>query len=43
MTFLDVYSAKLLEYGLAVTYLVLFVGFWKYLQGSNKERRSHSS
>jgi glycine cleavage system H protein len=34
--FLAGYSAKLLEYGLAVTYLVLFVGFWRYVQGGKK-------
>jgi hypothetical protein len=31
MTFLDGYSAKLVEYILAISYLVLFVGFWKYI------------
>jgi glycine cleavage system H lipoate-binding protein len=34
--FLSGYSAKLLEYGLAVAYLVLFVGFWRYVQGGKK-------
>src|SRR5512136_2283503 len=34
--FLSGYSAKLLEYGLAVTYLILFVGFWRYVQGGKK-------
>jgi glycine cleavage system H lipoate-binding protein len=34
--FLSGYSAKLLEYGLAVTYLVLFVGFWRYVQSGKK-------
>ena len=34
--FLAGYSAKLLEYGLAVTYLVLFVGFWRYVQSGKK-------
>ena len=34
--FLAGYSEKLLEYGLAVTYLVLFVGFWRYVQGGKK-------
>jgi glycine cleavage system H lipoate-binding protein len=34
--FLSGYSAKLLEYGLAVTYLVLFVAFWRYVQGGRK-------
>ena len=30
---LAVYPAKLLEYGLAVGYLVLFALFWRYVQG----------
>jgi glycine cleavage system H lipoate-binding protein len=34
--FLSGYAAKLVEYGLAVTYLVLFVGFWRYVQGGRK-------
>jgi hypothetical protein len=41
MTFLDGYSAKLVEYVLAVTYLILFVGFWRYVQTPvQKEARS---
>ena len=35
--FLAGYSAKLLEYGLAVSYLVLFVAFWRYVQGGAKK------
>ena len=31
--FLSVYSAKSLEYGLAIGYLLLFVPFWRYVQG----------
>jgi glycine cleavage system H protein len=31
--FLNGYSAKLVEYGLAVAYLVLFVGFWRFVHG----------
>jgi glycine cleavage system H protein len=31
--FLSNYSAKVLEYSLAVAYLILFVGFWRYVQG----------
>jgi glycine cleavage system H protein len=34
--FLAGYSAKLVEYGLAVTYLVLFVGFWRFIHGGAK-------
>ncbi|HET6411903.1 MAG TPA: glycine cleavage system protein H [Anaeromyxobacter sp.] len=30
---LSLYPAKLLEYGLAIGYLVLFVFFWRYVQG----------
>ena len=38
--FLSGYSAKLIEYGLAVTYLVLFVGFWRYVQGGKAAERA---
>ena len=31
--FLSVYSAKLFEYALAIGYLLLFIPFWKYVQG----------
>ncbi len=31
--FLSVYSAKSLEYGLAIGYLLLFIPFWRYVQG----------
>jgi glycine cleavage system H lipoate-binding protein len=31
--FLATYPAKLMEYALAVGYLILFVPFWRYLQG----------
>ena len=34
--FLSIYSAKLLEYGLAIGYLLLFIPFWKYVQGGKK-------
>ena len=30
MNFLSVYDAKLAEYVLAVSYLIMFVGFWKF-------------
>ena len=30
MTFLDGYSVKLIEYIVAITYLLLFVGFWRF-------------
>ncbi|HET6437784.1 MAG TPA: glycine cleavage system protein H [Anaeromyxobacter sp.] len=33
---LSVYPAKLLEYGLAIAYLVLFVFFWRYVQGGQR-------
>ena len=38
--FLSGYSAKLFEYGLAVAYLVLFVGFWRYVQGGRTAERA---
>lgn len=40
MTFLDVYSAKLIEYILAVTYLLMFVGFWKFVMSEPQGRAS---
>jgi len=33
MGFLGSYNTHLAEYVLAVTYLVLFVGFWKFTMG----------
>ena len=37
--FLSGYSAKLAEYALSVGYLVLFVGFWRYVQGGKAAAR----
>ncbi|MGC3999168.1 MAG: glycine cleavage system protein H [Anaeromyxobacter sp.] len=34
---LSVYPAKLMEYGLAVTYLLLFIPFWRYVQGGRPQ------
>ena len=34
--FLSLYTAKLLEYSLAIFYLLLFIPFWKYVQGGRK-------
>ena len=34
--FLSIYSAKLMEYGLAILYLLLFVPFWAYVQGGRR-------
>ncbi len=31
--FLNLYTAKIIEYVLAIVYLVLFVGFWRWVQG----------
>ncbi len=31
--FLNLYAAKIVEYLLAIVYLVLFVGFWRWVQG----------
>ncbi len=33
-TFLSIYPAKLMEYGLAILYLLLFVPFWSYVTGA---------
>jgi glycine cleavage system H lipoate-binding protein len=33
---LTLYSAKMLEYGIAVLFLVLFIPFWRYVQGPAK-------
>ena len=30
---LNLYGAKVIEYALAIVYLVLFVGFWRWVQG----------
>ncbi len=38
--FLSVYHAKLLEYGLAIGYLLLFIPFWKYVQGGKKAEQA---
>jgi glycine cleavage system H lipoate-binding protein len=32
--FLSVYPAKAMEYGLAIAYLLLFIPFWRYVQGA---------
>jgi hypothetical protein len=41
MTFLEGYSAKLIEYIVAVSYLILFVGFWKFtMSPTRQEARS---
>ena len=34
--FLSVYTAKLAEYVLAIGYLLLFIPFWRYVQGGRK-------
>jgi glycine cleavage system H protein len=34
---LSVYPAKLMEYGLAVGYLFLFIPFWRYVQGGPRQ------
>ncbi len=34
--FLSIYPAKLLEYTLAIGYLLLFIPFWRYVQGGRK-------
>ncbi len=32
--FLNLYTAKIIEYVLAIVYLVLFVGFWRWVNGA---------
>lgn len=32
-SFLDIYPAKITEYLLAISYLVLFVGYWRWVMG----------
>ena len=32
--FLNLYTAKIIEYVLAISYLVLFVGFWRWVNGA---------
>jgi len=34
--FLSLYPAKLMEYGLAITYLLLFIPMWRYVQGGRR-------
>jgi glycine cleavage system H protein len=35
--FLSLYPAKLMEYGLAITYLLLFIPMWRYVQGGRRQ------
>lgn len=37
--FLNVYAAKVVEYVLAIVYLVLFVGFWRWVHGEKAPGR----
>ncbi|MFL5262765.1 MAG: hypothetical protein ACJ79R_04070 [Anaeromyxobacteraceae bacterium] len=37
--FLELYPAKIIEYLLAISYLVLFVGFWRWVQGEKAPGR----
>ncbi len=34
--FLSIYPAKAMEYGLAIGYLLLFIPFWRYVQGNRR-------
>ncbi len=34
--FLSIYPAKLMEYGLAIAYLLLFIPFWSYVQSGRR-------
>jgi glycine cleavage system H lipoate-binding protein len=38
--FLSIYPAKLQEYVLAVAYLLMFIPFWRYVQGGPREARA---
>jgi glycine cleavage system H lipoate-binding protein len=38
--FLSVYPAKLMEYMLAISYLLLFIPFWSYVQGGRRTQRA---
>ena len=38
--FLSLYSAKSIEYLLALGYLLLFIPFWRYVQGGRREARA---
>src|SRR5512138_238020 len=38
--FLSIYSAKTLEYLLAIGYLLLFIPFWRYVAGGRKEAKA---
>lgn len=40
MEFLSAYPAKLLEYSLAVAYLIAFIPFWRYVQGGKPAPRA---
>jgi len=44
MTFdlLSIYPAKLMEYGLGVGYMLLFIPFWRYVQGGRKPAVAHA-
>jgi glycine cleavage system H lipoate-binding protein len=35
--FLSIYTAKLLEYSLAIGYLLLFIPFWRFVQGGKRD------
>src|SRR5512134_2298125 len=38
--FLSLYSAKNFEYLLAIGYLLLFIPFWKYVQGGRRQEQA---
>jgi glycine cleavage system H lipoate-binding protein len=40
--FLSIYAAKGLEYALAIGYLLLFIPFWRYVQGGRKPAPAHA-
>ena len=34
--FLSIYPAKLAEYVLAITYMLAFIGWWKFVNGGKR-------
>ncbi len=38
--FLSIYPAKLMEYSLAIGYLLLFIPFWRYVQGGRRAEKA---
>jgi glycine cleavage system H lipoate-binding protein len=41
--FLSIYPAKLMEYSLAIGYLLLFIPFWRYVQGGPRRAEARAA